>query len=180
MSDLPCMNAAALESIAKVLGDTATGLTGSEIGHILRTIGVRDVEPDATKWKRLHNALVVRQNQDRTCDRVLSFISRALSPIRYTGQEELFQSRRRGVNVTLAFYGLEYTEEGKFRRCTPALTLSEAESRADRLRAALQRRDVETEVLSFCRAELLETNCFHAVLEATKSVAAKIRTRTGL
>lgn len=36
------------------------------------------------------------------------------------------------------------------------------------------------DVLAFCRAELVQRNYFHAVFEATKSVADKIRTRTGL
>jgi uncharacterized protein (TIGR02391 family) len=35
-------------------------------------------------------------------------------------------------------------------------------------------------VLAFCRAELLQENYFHAVLEATKSVSEKIRAKTGL
>jgi hypothetical protein len=34
-------------------------------------------------------------------------------------------------------------------------------------------------VMHGCRAELLSNNWFHAVLEASKSVAAKSRTRTG-
>jgi conserved hypothetical protein TIGR02391 len=34
--------------------------------------------------------------------------------------------------------------------------------------------------LKFCRAELLQENYFHAVLEATKSIAWKIREKTGL
>lgn len=35
-------------------------------------------------------------------------------------------------------------------------------------------------VLKFCRAELLADNYFHAVQEAVKSVADKMRMRTGL
>jgi uncharacterized protein (TIGR02391 family) len=35
-------------------------------------------------------------------------------------------------------------------------------------------------VLRFCRAELLQKNYFHAVLEAAKSVADKIRAKSGL
>jgi uncharacterized protein (TIGR02391 family) len=42
----------------------------------------------------------------------------------------------------------------------------------------LRARDVHPDVLSFCRAELVQRNYFHAVLEAA-SVAEKIRTRTG-
>jgi uncharacterized protein (TIGR02391 family) len=36
------------------------------------------------------------------------------------------------------------------------------------------------DVLRFCRAELVADNYFHAVLEATKSIADKIRSKTGL
>ncbi|WP_232435592.1 TIGR02391 family protein [Burkholderia ubonensis] len=35
-------------------------------------------------------------------------------------------------------------------------------------------------MLAFCRSELVADNYFHAVLEASKSVAAKLRERTGL
>ena len=35
-------------------------------------------------------------------------------------------------------------------------------------------------MLQFCKAELIADNYFHAVQEATKSIAVKLRTRTGL
>ena len=59
-------------------------------------------------------------------------------------------------------------------------TLSEAQQRASRLRSALERRGVHPDVLHYCSAEFLGDNPFHAVLEATKSVAEKIRKKTGL
>ena len=59
-------------------------------------------------------------------------------------------------------------------------TLADAERRAQDLRADLVKRGVHPDVLQFCKAELLADNYFHAVLEATKSVAAKLRARTGL
>ena len=39
---------------------------------------------------------------------------------------------------------------------------------------------MHADVLRFCRAELLEKDYFHAVFEATKSIADKLRTKTGL
>lgn len=39
---------------------------------------------------------------------------------------------------------------------------------------------VHPDVIAACRAELLGDNSFHAVLEASKSVAAKLQTRCGL
>ena len=61
-----------------------------------------------------------------------------------------------------------------------ATTISEAVARAGRLRAKLQRREVHAAVLKACRSELLEENYFHAVLEATKSLAERIRSLSGL
>jgi uncharacterized protein (TIGR02391 family) len=39
---------------------------------------------------------------------------------------------------------------------------------------------VHADVLRYCKAELLQENYFHAVFEATKSIAAKIRDLSGL
>jgi uncharacterized protein (TIGR02391 family) len=103
-----------------------------------------------------------------------------MSPVRYHNSKHVFESRRSELNVVLAFVGLELREDGRFQRSTHAQTLSEAQQRAGRLQAALKNRNVHPDVLRFCRAEFLEENCFHAVLEATKSVADKIRRRTGL
>ena len=44
----------------------------------------------------------------------------------------------------------------------------------------MQARKVHSDVLIFCKAELLADNYFHAVLEAVKSVADKLRAKTGL
>jgi uncharacterized protein (TIGR02391 family) len=41
-------------------------------------------------------------------------------------------------------------------------------------------RKVHGDVLRFCRAELVADNYFHAVFEATKSIAEKLREKTGL
>ena len=71
-------------------------------------------------------------------------------------------------------------EDGELASVRRAKTLTEAEQRADALRASLKRRDVHPDVLKFCKAELLTDNFFHAVLEATKSVAEKMREKTSL
>lgn len=63
---------------------------------------------------------------------------------------------------------------------TQAHTLREANRRAQELRADLTTRGVHPDVLRFCRSELVADNYFHAVLEATKSIADKLRSRTGL
>lgn len=179
-TDIPAFAPGQLEAIAAVLGDTAQGLTGSEIGHHLAQAGVTDTDPTMTKRHRLYNALAARHNADGNGHATLQFIRHAMDPARYAGQRELFEARRAALNVPLAFVGLQFGEDGRFHRVGQANTLSQAEERASRLRKRLQDRGVHADVLAFCRPELVKDNYFHAVLEATKSVAEKLRQRTGL
>ena len=87
---------------------------------------------------------------------------------------------RHNLNGTLSFCGLSVQEDGDLVPVKQAKTLTESDQSADALRASLKRRDVHPDVLEHCNAELLTDNFFHAVLEATKSVAEKIREKTGL
>lgn len=73
-----------------------------------------------------------------------------------------------------------YNEEGEIYSVDRATTISEAQRCADELRADLETRGVHPDVLRFCRAELVADDYFHAVLEATKSIADKIRLKSGL
>jgi uncharacterized protein (TIGR02391 family) len=84
------------------------------------------------------------------------------------------------LNERLLLSGYQVRSDGKVQRVVAATTLAEAQQRADDLRAELARRDVHEDVLRFCRAELVQQNYFHAVLEAAKSVADRLRTMTGL
>lgn len=180
MKIIPPFRSADLEAIAKILGDTQTGLTGTEIGHILDECRVPDTSPDMTKRKRLYNALVVEQNKKKYGNHVVAFIHKSMNPVRHADALNYFESKRTELNRVLAFSGLELGKDGKLRPVQKASTIEEAEERASRLRTQLESRCVHEDVLKFCRAELLKENYFHAVLEATKSVADKIRTLTGL
>lgn len=169
-----------LEAIAKVLADTQKGLTGSQIGTLLSRCGIDDLAAGATKWRRLLAALEARQRQDRCGNAVVAFIRTAMDPVSWSGRAEEFEERRSELNQVLSFCGITLGEDGQLRKTKAARTLTEAEERAGRLRAELRRRKVHSEVLHFCRAELLQDNYFHAVFEATKSVAQKLREMSGL
>lgn len=169
-----------LEAIAQALADTSDGLTGSEIGHILASLKLSDPTPEMTKWKRLHNAFVERQNFSGNRRAVLQFIREAMKPERYARRAERFEPMRANVNRALAFVGMAVNVDGTLVAADHVRTLDEARRRAQQLRADLVAREVHPDVLTFCREELLADNYFHAVLEATKSVADKLRARTGL
>jgi uncharacterized protein (TIGR02391 family) len=180
MEKVACFNPQQLTSVAKVLGDTADGLKGSEIEYLLRDCRMPDPTPEMTKWKRLFNAFVEVQNQKQVGNHVLMFINRAMNPVQYTSQPRVFTERRDRLNTVLAFSGMFVGEDGRVRRSQRAENLDQALERANRLHASLVQRDVHKDVLAFCKAELLQENYFHAVFEAMKSIAAKIRRLSGL
>lgn len=169
-----------LEQLSYVLADTSTGLTGNEIGRYLRECGIADPEPMNTKRARLYNALLQKQATDRCANNVIAFVQTAFSPVRHTDAHDYFDRKRAELNRVLIFVGLEFTEAGQMKPVQRVDNLRAAALRADRLRHVLRDRSVHPDVLTFCREELLVENYFHAVLEATKSVAEKIRRRTGL
>lgn len=180
MSQVEAFDQTHLRAICDLLGETSAGLTGSEITQLLRGCGIDDPAPSLTKRHRLFEALASRQKQDGCGNHVVAFISAAMNPVRYVGHTDLFEERRVRLNQVLCFAGLSLGEDGGLRFVTAARTLDEAEQRAGKLRSQLLSRNVHPDVLRFCRAELLQDNYFHAVFEATKSVADKIRAMSGL
>ncbi|MSO71514.1 MAG: TIGR02391 family protein [Alphaproteobacteria bacterium] len=176
----PAFTSGQLQALCDVLGDTVAGLTGSEIGRLLSACGIADPNPSLSKRLRLFEALQARQAQDRCGNAVLDLIQRAMAPVSYRDRTGVFDTRRYAMNEILAFAGMQLGEDGELRASEKATTLSQAQERAGHLRNELRRRAVHSDVLQFCRVELLQKNYFHAVLEATKSVAEKIRRKSGL
>lgn len=177
---MPVFKQSQLESIADALGDTHDGLKGSEIGHLLSVTKIADVDPSNTKRKRLFNAFAADQNARQDWIYVVAFIRKTMNPARFSREPDRFEPMRLNLNRALAFSGLAVNEAGEVLKVTAAATLGEAERRARELRNDLTSRGIHPDVLRFCREELLADNYFHAVLEAVKSVAEKIRSRTGL
>jgi len=180
LAAIPPIGEAELEAICAVLADTHTGLTGGEIGRLLSQVGIADLSPTMTKRHRLYGALFTRQQADGCANNVLAFIQAAMKPVRYVDNPTSFEIRRSSLNQTLAFCGFELREDGTLVQVERVHTLSEADQRAARLKSALIERRVHPDVLKFCRAELLQDNYFHAVFEAAKSVAQKIREKSEL
>ena len=115
------------------------------------------------------------QRQDMCANRVLDFVQSFLTPARFVGRREVFEQRRSELNTILAFSGLEIGADGKFRQREAARTLDEAERRFQKIRGKFQGRRLHSEVLKYCRTELMQDNYFHAVFEATKGFAALLK-----
>lgn len=169
-----------MEAACRVLADTDRGLTGTQIERLLQEIKIVDVCPGITKWKRLFNALAEAQNKHQIGNHLILLINLAMDPVNYARDPGAFRWRRDELNVVLAFSGLFVRDDGRVGYAGKATTLDAARARAGRLKAALESRNVDAEVLNYCRAELLDENYFHAVFESTKGVAERIRSLSGL
>lgn len=180
MSAIPSLDVNTLQAICDVIGDTGGGLTGSEMGRLLSQQNMPDPEPMITKRHRLFAALSAKQNTDKCANNILAFIQAVMDPVRYVGNPGYFEQRRVELNTILVLRGYEIKENGKIIKVEQVNTLIEAQKKARNLHIKLSERKVHPEVLRFCQAELVADNYFHAVFEATKSVADRIRELTNL
>src|ERR1035438_9192741 len=142
MPTIPSFTSDQLETISKIIADTVDGLTGTEIGRMLGQCGIKDPDPSLTKWKRLFNALCLRQNEDHCGNSIANFIQTVMAPARYLKDTTKFFQRRTDLNELLSFCGISLGEDGKLKRIEQARTLNEAQSRAGRLRTILHHRGV--------------------------------------
>ena len=120
-----------------------------------------------------------RQKVDKCGNNVLSFVQEILSPTRFASNLEGYEYHREEINKILLHCGFKIREDGKLLKVNHASSISEAQLRANELSKKLRDRKVHSNVIKFCKAELLEQNYFHCVLEASKSIADRLRDMTG-
>ena len=132
-----------------------------------------------SKRKRLLRAVNVMYSQSGGRG-VLQLVRTLHDPVLYVGNLDGFRTFCDHLNRILRYSGLEYRDDGEFHRVSETRNLSEAERRANAVANKLSSRRVHSEVQKYCRAEYMEENYFHAVFEATKGLAERIREMTGL
>jgi len=177
MRAVPCFSDEQIEALARLLGECGTG---SDISRTLESCGIVDKSSESTKWRRLEWVFLESQKHYQCANQVLNFIRSFLKPVRFAGRSGEFEMHRQELNVILAFSGLEYGKDVDFRQRQIARTLDEAERRVQTIQAKFRGRRIHPEVLKYCRAELLQDNYFHAVFEATKDLAQRIRDMSGI
>jgi uncharacterized protein (TIGR02391 family) len=169
-----------VESVCRVLASTDwPGLSGTEIGRLLAMRGFADVSPGATKWRRLEAAMQTRQQKDQASNCLIRFMTDAMEPSRYVDDPARFSALRDSLTEVLALVGLRVIGDGRVGTARRAATLDEVAQLAGRLHTELARRGVHKEVLVYCNEELIRKSLFHAVFEAVKGLAARLRALTG-
>lgn len=177
------LNVAVLELLSNIFGDTADGLTGTEIHRFLLQAEIADISENESflaKRKRLFNAFANFQNTHNCCNNILKFIQLVLTPSRFIGKSDEFEALRAKVNQQLAFEGYEIKENGKFVLTQKASVISDVELKVENLKQELTNRNAHTQIFRYCTPELLSNNYFHSVFEASKGLFQRIRDLSGL
>jgi len=177
MSAIPSFPEGQIEALARLLGECGSG---TDITRVLNDRGLVDNSGESTKWRRLYWVFLDSQKKGGCANQVIDFIQSFFIPARFVGRSAIFEMNRQELNAILAFSGLEYGVDGKFRQVDLAHTLDEAEKRAKTIRSKFQERRIHPEVLKYCQPELLQENYFHAVFEATKGLAQRIRDKSSV
>ena len=177
MATVPSLLEGQIESLARVLGECGTG---TDIGRVLQDRKLVENSGETTKWRRLYHVFLDCQRRHGCANHVMDFICAFLTPARFVGRNDEFDARRGELNTILAFSGLELGADGQVRQVERVTTIGEAERRVRTIQSKFQGRRMHHEVVKYCRTELMQDNYFHAVFEASKGLAQRIRDMAGV
>src|SRR5882672_1343355 len=139
MSAVPPFPEGQIEALARLLGECGSG---TDISRVLQDRNLADNSGESTKWRRLYWVFLDSQRRSGCANTIVDFVQSFLVPMRFVGRSQQFEERRQEPNTILAFSGLEYGADGKFRRCEAARTLDEAEARVCTIRSKFQGRQI--------------------------------------
>jgi uncharacterized protein (TIGR02391 family) len=169
-------NLSTLRSISKIIGEQI--LSNKEISEQFHNSGLIDTKEGTNKPDRIYYTLTSRQKKDNCGNNVLSFLLKIIDPKRYD-DETIFEKHRTTINEKLLYEGIEINKEGQPKNVNKAKTISEAKSRSLKIKERVHGIGIHHDILPFCESEWLNENYFHAILEVTKSIAHKLRQKSG-
>lgn len=184
MNDIPSKT---IEEICEIIGDS---FTKSELKKFLhhacipelddghRQLGNVAYVAGLKKSKWLFNCIVTEMRKSPNC--FIGFLKTVYSPSTALNSElkSKYEETLQPVNMQLALVGLEITKSGDIKQVMRATTADEVENRFNSIQRKLSQRGIHHEVTKYCTRELLQENYTHAVFEAAKGLAERVRKMT--
>lgn len=167
-----------LQNICDIIGDTSTGLTGTEINKYLRASNIDIYDTQGimlAKRKILYQSLSNCQKKDRCSNNILAFITKVMSPANYINRQEHFDDWQSRINQQLAFVGYELQDDSTFKEVKKVSTILDVRVKTENLKKELEARKNHVQIFNYCKEELLQNNYFHSVLEANKGLFKRIK-----
>ncbi len=167
-----------LNTVRSLADIISSMLTHRQISEQFQNASIIDTNEGTNKSDKIYYSLKARQTQDNCANNVLAFVLRIINPKRYTDEAE-FEKNRTSINEKLLYEGIEIDKAGQAKPVDKAKTISESKRRSLKIKERVHGIGVHTDILPYCEAEWLNENYFHAILEITKSVAQKLRQKSG-
>ena len=175
-SDIKLFSLAALEHIAKIIGDR---YTGSQITEFFRKAGYPQIRHDGTtKWRFVYDALEKIQNSSYGRHQIAKIIQQLCNPQEYFGNAEGHRHVVNEINEILSFYGFIVNVDGK---------LIETNNKDSKLRSSqseeatlFNSRKFHPDVKKHAQLLFLEGRHFHAVFECCKAFDKCVREKSKL
>ena len=184
-TDDPSWGSAQVRAVCQVLAQPGyPGLPWSTLKSLLWNLGIEpgaeseDAEP-ADCRAALHRRLMSAQAGPMRGGVIATFITEAMNPATFSDRSQ-FEALREGVNRALRFKALSVDPTGDLHHPETARGSSSADSVAERLRTELVRRGSHPETLRYCDDRLIDRSLFHAMFQASRGLATRIRGITGL
>ncbi len=157
--------------------------SGSEITTFLKDLNFYDIQIQSSsqasvkysKADRLTVSVMKEQLKYNNGSPLIQLIEKIYNPIRFIGTQYNWEVAKLELNTKSQFWGFELDDSGKIIKSTKVTTYAEAEIRYNSLKSRLLSNNIHHEVLKYCKAEYLEDNYFHCILEASKALFDKIR-----
>lgn len=175
MASIPKFDDITLKNVAATLADI---LSHTSITKELQNAGIAESRQGTNKPDRLFYSLKERQQHDACGNNVLALVKTVINPRNFNLESE-FDHHRSKLNSKLLFEGIEMNRFGEFISVPKARTISEAKERSTKIKEKIHGIGIHPDVIKFCEEEYLKENYFHAILEITKSVAEKLRQKSG-
>lgn len=178
-----------IEEICEIIGDS---FTKSELKKFLHHACIPELDDSnrqfgnmayvvgLKKSKWLFNCIVTEMKRSPNC--FIGFLKTVYSPSTALNSElkSKYEGTLQSVNMQLALCGLEITRSGDIKQVTRATTADEVERRFNSIQKKLSQRGIHHEVTKYCTRELLQESYTHAVFEAAKGLAERVREKTGI
>lgn len=177
---LPQLTQNQIEQIARILGDTENGFSGSELGRLFAQTQISDHNQGATKWIRLYDNLHEEISRRGSTDIVFKLIRCCMEPASGLKDCGRYVWMRAELNKVLMLVGIEIKDNGQLNEVSKATSIDEVRLRTKELCNKLSFYRVHPNVLKCCTEEALAKDYFHAVHEAAKSLCDRVRELSGL
>lgn len=157
-------------------------ISDSELGALILSSGIQDINHNASRHRRLSTAFIQDQDHNRCADNLASFLKRTGFHIKKSRGDSTFKRYINQMNQVLSFAGYELGhEDAQIRnldRSKTSYVPPEAEDRVRRFRENIQLNHLHPDIEMVCRAEyFVEPGFFRPVKEAMRLLIEKIRAK---